>query len=580
MKNQNIKILLVFLFAALTINNGWSEVEDFLIASEKKNRKFDYFFLEALKMKQQGNHSEAFQLFNHCLSIDSTSAVVHYEISNYYLFLKRANEVVAHLEKAVEYNPNSFDYKIALANVSRQLGMNEEAVGAYEELAAKHPDKPELNYYLSEIYVKQGKIDNAIEALNVLEESIGMNESLSVQKYRLYASIEKQAEANNEIIKLVEKYPTDPRYSIMMGDLYLEQNNPENAHLYYMKAHEIDSGNPYYTVSMANYYEHIQDNEAAQKQIDMSLRNTKLDIDTKLSILVRYIATLYREKKNTDGVDALFKTIMEQHPLETDLNMLYGNFLMSKNKVEEAKFQYQIITEASPGDEEAWKQLLGLSLREENMDDCIRICQAAQMHFPENADFYFYEGVGYYQKEEYENALSTFKKGVIWVDENNVKLLSDFYGQIGDLYHHLNKKEKAYEHYELALKHDRNITVMNNYAYFLSLDKRDLSKAERMAAQCVQAQPDNSTFIDTYAWVLFVQENYSLAKFYIESAISKGGDKNAEIVDHYGDILYKSGNKEKAIDQWNLALELGKDTEIIRKKIAEETYYEDIDDAN
>ena len=577
MKIQHIKILLVFLGVVLLLNNVWGKVDNPTVLTEKKNRKFDYFFLETLRLKQQGKPSEAFHLLRHCLEIDSTSAVAHYEISNYYLFLKQADLVVNHLEQAVKYSPDNFDYKIALANVSRQLGMNEEAVKAYEELVAKYPEKSELNYYLSEIYAKQGQTENAIRALEVLEENTGMNEAISIQKYRLYNSIEMREEANQEIIRLVEKFPMDARFPIMMGDLYLEQNDPENAYLYYHKAHEIDSGNPYYTVSMANYYEHIQDKEAAQRQIDMALRSTQLDIETKLSILVRYIATLQREKKSTEGADALFLTLMEQHPQETDLNMLYANYLMSKGQVEEAKFQYQIVTETAPGDEMAWKQLLGISMKEENMDDCIRICQAAQVHFPEFADFYFYEGVAYYQKKEYKKALAIFEKGAAFAKENP-HLLSDFYGQIGDLYYHLGDKNKAYEHYDQALIYNsKNISVMNNYAYFLSLDKKDLAKAERMATQCVQAQPENSTFIDTYAWIFFVQGNYSLAKFYMESALSKGGDKSAEIVDHYGDVLYMLDHKEKAVEQWRKALELGKDTDIIHKKIAEETYYEDTD---
>lgn len=576
MKRRSFSILLTIFFAATIALPLQSKEEQAPVSREKRDRKFDYFFLEAIKLKQSGRHSDAFQLLKHCLEIDSASSAAHYEISNYFLFLKRADLVVNHLEQAVKYSPENFDYKIALANVSRELGLNEEAVKAYEELASKHPDKPELQYYLSDIYAKQGNTEEAIKALDILEENIGMNEALSIRKYRLYIEIEQREAANKEIIKLTEKFPADAKYPIMMGDLFLEQNEPEKAYQYYQKAYLIDPGNPYYTVSMANYYEYIQDQEAARKQIDMALRNTQLDIETKLGILVRYIASLQKEKKDMQGVDSLFHTLMEIHPQETELNMLYANYLMSLGKVKEAKFQYQIITEASPEEEMAWKQLLGINLKENQMEEVVRICRMAQVHFPDEADYYFYEGVAFYQLKEYEKALSVFQEGEKKVPSKNTQLLSDFHGQIGDLYYHLNNKEKAYKHYDTALKfNDKNISVMNNYAYFLSLDKKDLRKAERMSAQCVQAQPENSTFIDTYAWIFFVQENYSLAKFYIESAISKGGDKSAEIIDHYGDILYKSDKKEKAVEQWKKALEMGKDTEIIRKKIKEEAYYED-----
>lgn len=582
MKKNIIEIIILLL---LLISNDLSAKEKGLKQtvpaqsnnlSEKDKRKFDYFFLEALKLKYSGKFADAFNAFSHSISIDSTASAALYEISDYYLYLNKPDVAVSFLKKAVFYNDNNFDYKIALANITRDLEMIDEAVKIYEELVGKYPDKSELNYYLSELYTKQGKIDKAIEALDILEENIGMNEALSIQKYRLYNSIEQQAKALSEIEKLEAKYPMEAKYPIILGDIYLEQGEPEKALRAYERARNIEPGNPYYIVSMANYYEYIGDKAAAQKQIDTALRNNKLDVDTKLGILSRYISTLQSGNKNTEGVDALFETLMEQHPQETDLNMMYGAYLLSQNRPKDAKFQFQIVTETSPEDIMAWKQLLNISIKESDMDEIIRICDQALIQFPGAPEFYFYKGIGYYQKENYEQALQTYLTGLNFIKDEDRETKSDFYGQTGDIYHQMGQKEKAYESYEQALKYnDRNINVLNNYAYFLSLAKKDLDKAERMASQCVKMQSDNNTYIDTYAWIFFVKENYTLAKFYIESAMSKGGDKSAEIVDHYGDILYMTGEKEKAVEQWEKALLLGKDTEIIRKKITEKKYYED-----
>ena len=127
-----------------------------------------------------------------------------------------------------------------------------------------------------------------------------------------------------------------------------------------------------------------------------------------------------------------------------------------------------------------------------------------------------------------------------------------------------------------ALKYnENNAPVLNNYSYFLTLDKKDLKKAERMAAQCIKLEPDNATYLDTYAWVFFVQGNYTLAKIYIENALSKDKTNSAELVDHYGDILYMSGEKDKALEQWKKAKEMGKDTDVLKQKIAKGIYIED-----
>ena len=153
---------------------------------------------------------------------------------------------------------------------------------------------------------------------------------------------------------------------------------------------------------------------------------------------------------------------------------------------------------------------------------------------------------------------------------------SNFYGQIGDLYYQMKKMDEAYKAYDEALKYnENNAPVLNNYSYFLTLDKKDLKKAERMAAQCIKLEPDNATYLDTYAWVFFVQGNYTLAKIYIENALSKDTTNSAELVDHYGDILYMSGEKDKALEQWKKAKEMGKDTDVLKQKIAKGIYIED-----
>ncbi len=548
-------------------------VQSSLTPAEK--RKFDYFFLEAVRQKQAGKYSEAFAGFSHALSIDSVSPVALYEISNYYLYLNQPYLAIESLKKAVRYN-DRFEYKIALANLTRELGLYEESVGLYEELSASYPEKAELNFYLSEIYEQLGEIDKAINALDLLENNLGMNENLSLQKYRLYTMTDRSEAAFNELDKLSEKYPLDAKYPIIIGDLYLEQNNPEKALVYYKRAYAIDPKSPYYVVSMANYYEYTGDDEAAGKEIDTALRNPELDVEIKLSILTRYIQGLNRSKKDIEPTNALFETLISQHPQEKELNLMYGNLLLFQNKVEDAKFQFQVVTEASPENIVAWKQLLNIALKENKPDDCIAICNKALEQFPEDPEFYFYKGIAFSIKEDYNQALESYLQGIAFVPQENPALLSDFYGQIGDTYHQLKKKEEAYEAYEKALSfNDKNIGVLNNYAYFLSLDKKELAKAERMSSQTVKMQPDNSTYLDTYAWIFFVRENYTLAKFYIESAMAKDGDKSAEIVDHYGDILFMTGDKENAVIQWKKALELGKDTEILRKKINDQQYYEE-----
>ena len=544
--------------------------------SHDKQRKFDYFYYEGAKLKNEGKYDAAFDFFSYCHELDSTSSAVLYELAMFQIQRNRPEKAIEMMKKAVQYSPDNFTYSITLAGLERNLGMYGEAAESYQKLAKEHPDKVELYYYLAEAMTQKGDIDEAIKAYDQLEASMGMNETLSMQKFKLYQSIKQPGKAFEEIIKLANKYPMNAHYQLLMGDLYLENKENEKAYDCYQKAHQIDPNDPRYIVSMANYYEAIGDKDAAENEIKAALVNEELDINTKVAILSRYIQRLQQTKQGLAKADLLFLTLLEQHPEDTELKMMYGSLLLAQEKQEEAKTQFSLVTEMAPDNEAAWQQLLNLALKEENVSEIIRICEKCMQLFPKSPEYYFYMGIGYFQQKEYQKTLDTYYAGLKIVPDDNRVMKSNFYGQIGDVYYQLGNMAETYKAYDEALKFNENNTfVLNNYSYFLTLDKKDLKKAERMAALCIKLEPDNATYIDTYAWVFFMEGNYSLAKIYIENALSKDKTNSAELVDHYGDILYMSGEKEKAVEQWKKAKEMGKESTILDAKITKGEYIED-----
>lgn len=544
--------------------------------SPEQQRKFDYFYYEAANLKNAGKYDAAYDLFSYCLSLDTASSPVLYELAMFQLQRNRPEKAVEMLKSAVAHSDDNFTYRMTLAGLYRNLGMYGEASDSYEELVKRYPDKSELNYYLADALTQEGEIGAAIDAYNVLESTMGMNETLSLQKFKLYQTLKQPDKAFEEIEKLANKYPMNARYRLLMGDLHLENEETEKALACYQQAHEIDPDDPRYIVSMANYYDQTGDKEAAEQEIRDALVNEKLDVETKVGILSRYVQRLQQTQQGIENANSLFQTLLDQHPEDTELKLMYGSLLMAQQKEEEAKFQFQLVTEMEPSNEGAWQQLLNISLKGENIPEVIRICTRCKELFPEAPEYYFYLGIGYYMQEKYQESLDTYYAGLKMIPEGNGVVKSNFYGQIGDLYYQMEKMDEAYKAYDEALKYnENNAPVLNNYSYFLTLDKKDLKKAERMAAQCIKLEPDNATYLDTYAWVFFVQGNYTLAKIYIENALSKDKTNSAELVDHYGDILYMSGEKDKALEQWKKAKEMGKDTDVLKQKIAKGIYIED-----
>lgn len=544
--------------------------------SPEQQRKFDYFYYEAANLKNAGKYDAAYDLFSYCLSLDTASSPVLYELAMFQLQRNRPEKAVEMLKSAVAHSDDNFTYRMTLAGLYRNLGMYGEASDSYEELVKRYPDKSELNYYLADALTQEGEIGAAIDAYNVLESTMGMNETLSLQKFKLYQTLKQSDKAFEEIEKLANKYPMNARYRLLMGDLHLENEETEKALACYQQAHEIDPDDPRYIVSMANYYDQTGDKEAAEQEIRDALVNEKLDVETKVGILSRYVQRLQQTQQGIENANSLFQTLLDQHPEDTELKLMYGSLLMAQQKEEEAKFQFQLVTEMEPSNEGAWQQLLNISLKGEDIPEVIRICTRCKELFPEAPEYYFYLGIGYYMQEKYQESLDTYYAGLKIIPEGNGVVKSNFYGQIGDLYYQIEKMDEAYKAYDEALKYnENNAPVLNNYSYFLTLDKKDLKKAERMAAQCIKLEPDNATYLDTYAWVFFVQGNYTLAKIYIENALSKDKTNSAELVDHYGDILYMSGEKDKALEQWKKAKEMGKDTDVLKQKIAKGIYIED-----
>lgn len=538
-------------------------------------RKFDYYFYEALSEKARGNYAEAFDLFKHCHALDSTNANVLSELSGFYNVLQEKNKALSYLQKAVEKDPNNYYYNMMLASLNREMDQKEEAIDIYKNILEAHPDKIDVFMALAEAYNDNGDLEKAIEVLDELEQNVGMREAITLNKFRLYSMLSEQEKAFDEIESIIEKNPDNLDYIILLGDLYMQDNQLEKSIEQYEKVKAIDPNLPSLVLSMVNYYEKTGKPELAQKEIRQALTNPMFEVDVKLQLLTRYISLLQSYKTDTKVVNPLFTTLFDQHPHNAQLNFLYGSVLLLQENEAEAMKQFELYTTAEPENPAGWEQMLRIALPD-SLDKVISITENALKYLPNEYQFYFYLGASKYQQEKYQEALNVFNEGLEAMGEESPPMKSDFYGQVGDLNYHLGNKEVAFENYEKALKlNPQNLGVLNNYSYFLSVNGEKLDRAEQMSGITVKAEPTNATFLDTYGWVLFKQGAYTMAKIYIENAVKYSeDDPSAEVLEHYGDVLYKVGEKEEALEQWKKAKELGGDSKTLEKKIKRKKYIE------
>lgn len=540
----------------------------------EQQRRYDYFFLEAARLKIKKEYAAAFNLLEHCLAINPNASSALYEMAQYYMYLKQIPQGQAALEKAVENAPDNFWYSQGLANLYQQQNETEKATALLERMAVNFPEKLDPLYALLEIYNQGEEYDKVITVLNRLEEKMGKNEQLSMEKFRIYLQMKDNKNAFREIESLVAEYPMDTRYQVVLGDVYLQNGKKEEAYNIYRKVLAEEPDNAMAMYSLASYYETTGQKELYQQQLDTLLLNKKVPSETKMNVMRQVVIQNEQEGRDSTQVINLFNRIMDQDPDDAQLPMLYAQYLLSKGMNRESLPVLRRVLEIEPTNTAARMMLLGEAVRKEDYADVINLCEAGVEANPEMLEFYFYLAIAYNNAERTDDVIDICRRALTQVTDNSKKeVVSDFYSILGDAYHTKDLNEEAYAAYDSALVYNpSNIPALNNYAYYLSVERRDLDKAEEMSYKTVKAEPDNATYLDTYAWILFEKGNYAEARLYIDDAIKSDKDKSDVILEHCGDIYFMTGDVDGALKYWKQALERGSKSKTLKQKIQKKKY--------
>ena len=536
----------------------------------EQQRKYDYFFLEAMRLKEKKDYASAFGLLQHCLDIHPNAASALYEVSQYYMFLRQVPQGQEALEKAVANAPDNYWYSQGLASLYQQQNELDKAVTLLEQMVVRFPAKQDPLFNLLDLYGRQEKYDEVISTLNRLEKRMGKNEQLSMEKFRIYLQMKDDKKAFQEIESLVQEYPMDMRYQVILGDVYLQNGKKQEAYDVYQKVLAAEPDNPMAIFSMASYYKQTGQEELYQQQLDTLLLNKKVTPDTKVGVMRQMIVENEQADKDSTQIIALFDRIMKQEQDDPQIPMLYAQYLLSKNMESESVPVLEQVVDLDPTNKAARMMLIGAAVKKEDYKQIIKVCEPGIEATPDALEFYYYLAVAYNQAEKPDSVISICKRALEHTTADSKKeIVSDFYSILGDMYHTQKQMKEAYAAYDSALVYNpSNIGALNNYAYYLSVERRDLDKAEEMSYKTVKAEPNNATYLDTYAWILFEKGNYAEARIYIDNAMkSEGGDKSDVIVEHCGDIYYMTGDVDGALTYWKKALEMGSESKTLKQKI-------------
>lgn len=537
--------------------------------------EYRYLYFEGVRQENMGNYDAAYDLFAKALSLDSLAPEAYYSLAVYLADIGKDSLTSAYLEKAVALNPTEDHYYERLAQWYIQTEDYDKAIDVYERLSRTSKNKSEALRILLNLYQQKKDFKKMLSTIDRVEEVDGTSEQITLAKMHIYTMQGDKSSAYTSLKRLVDDHPNDVNYKVMMGN-WLEMNDRPDEALEIFKAAENDEpNNEFVEESLYDYYSLHNMDSLMSIYRDKILFNKNASVGTRLSLVQRFVQQNESEGGDSTQVMDLLQRMMQADPENVELaayDVTYKQYKDMPDEVIEPALLH--ILDIAPDHSASRLQLVGIKWKKQDWQSIIELCKPALEYNPDEMLFCYFLGLAYYQNDDDDAALEAFRRGVSQINtDSKPEIVSDFYALMGDILHSKGNDKEAYEAYDNCLhwKPD-NMSCLNNYAYYLSLggDEQSLEKAEVMSLKTVTAEPENSTYLDTYAWILFAMERYAEAQVYIDKAILhlEAELNNSTIYEHAGDINQKIGNRAEAVRLWKLALEEGsKNAAEIKRKI-------------
>ena len=551
--SARMRAFFIFTFTFLITHSSF-----LICTAQNVQQRYDNFFLEAIVQREKGNSDAAFDLLRHCVDIDSTRSEAYFYLAQYYGALKQKDKMLGMMKKAVDLEPDNTTYLETLANVYISQRQYAEGIEMLERLYDKSRERDEVLGMLVQLYEQQQDYDNAIRTLNRLETLEGKSERLSFAKSSLFTQKGDKKAAISEMKKLADQYPHDNNYRCLYGNTLYVNGQQKKALAIYHEILKDDPDNRNAQMAMLAHYNEQHDSAAANRLIEEILLNKQSSTEDRVTLMRQVIGESERAGGDSTRVLQLFHRMLDLPQSDADMALFCATYMnLKKMPKDSIGAVLEKAIQIAPDNAAARLQLVSYAWQNEDRDKVIALCKEARQYNPDEMAFYYYQGIAYYQNSQLDEALDAFQNGIgVITQQSDPAIVSDFYAVMGDIMHQKGMDREAYAAYDSCLQwKDDNIACLNNYAYYLSIKGEQLDKAEQMSYRTIKAEPKNATYLDTYAWILFMQKRYSEARIYIDQTLQNDSDTSAVLLEHAGDIYYHVGDTDKALVFWQQSLD-------------------------
>jgi len=549
--------------------NPTSKIQQSQEVSEENqiDREVRENYLEGAKEMVLENYDKAQEKFESVLNKDSLHAPTNYQLAR--IHKKNNNWQLAekHIRRATEREPGNKWYRIEFAKILRTQQKYKEAISVYQEVLKEFENRPDLYIDIAQLYMITEDYAKAIEALDKLENLVGVRKRLSMQKQKLYQKLGKQQEAIEEINKLVNSDPDNIDYRNLLANMYVKSGDYNQAKQVYEKVKEIDSTNAYVHINLADLYKKQGKTDSAFIELKKGFKNPTLDLKSKVQILTTYysITEMYSDQKAQ--AFTLAEILVKTHPDESNSHAIYADFLFKDDRLDKAEVEFEKAIDLNSSKFYNWESYLNVLLQQSKYKKLKQESTEAQEIFPMQPTPYLFAGLADLQMDNFKSAEEQLTQGKNLVADNK-QLEVQFDTYLGEVYNEMKQYDKSDKFFNKAIEQNpENSFTLNNYSYYLALRGEQLDKAEKYAKKAVRIDSENPNNQDTYGWVLFKQGRYEEAKFWIEKALKTSDNPSGTILEHLGDVYYELGKTKKALEYWKQAKEKGDTTDLINEKI-------------
>ena len=475
----------------------------------------------------------------------------------YYLALTQAREdpdaARVSLEKAVALDSTNYWYRRTLVRMCLMNQQPQEALALQESLVRAFPDKPSALYDLLDIYLNQREFQKALAVLEDIRQQRGPSEELVRTQYDVYTAMGQQEEGV-ALLEQFNKQYSSPSVLSMLGDYYLSEFSDSLAQQRYEEALSLDSSYVPALLGVSEVYRHQRRYQDYFRTLAPFFTSEDIPVSSKSL----YIGNMLRSidpkilQLHQGGFDALVESACAAHPADTTILSTAGRYYYSTGREAAAGKWFRQAAQAHPESLQQVATYIQYLSMQEQWEPMRAESLAAYKRLDELA-FLDYANMASYQLKDYNTVIANCKD-VLAKHGKDAQIALGAWSMAGDAYHANGQSKEAFKAYERALRLNPSyVPVLNNYAYYLSLEGKQLKKAYTMSKKTVEAEPDNSTYLDTFGWILHLMGKDLEAKPFFKHAMLYGGKDSAVVLDHYAEVLYALGEYDMARLYWNQA---------------------------